>query len=121
MRCGPPRCRQDVGVNPVPADGEVRFVDIKVPPQRMDRCELMERMEQLYFRTSSEFRAWLVKHHATATELGVVLHRKTTGERSMTWSEAVDQAPCLGWSASGARRLGDTRPAPPFTPRKPKS
>src|SRR5258708_32777923 len=87
----------------------------------MDRCELMERMEQLYFRTSSEFRAWLVKHHATATELGVVLHRKTTGERSMTWSEAVDQALCFGWIDSVARRLDDTRRVQRFTPRKPKS
>src|SRR5258708_17872390 len=87
----------------------------------MDRCELMERMEQLYFRTSSECRAWMVKNHATATELGVVLHRKTTGERSMTWSEAVDQALCFGWIDSVARRLDDTRRVQRFTPRKPKS
>src|SRR5260370_40195118 len=119
MRCGPPRYRQEVAVNPVPADGEVRFVDIKVPPQRMDRCELMERMEQLYFRTSSEFRAWLVKHHATATELGVVLHRKTTGERSMTWSEAVNQALSVRGVDSVARRPADTRRVQPFTPRQP--
>ena len=78
-------------------------------------------MDQLYFKTSSEFRAWLTKHHATATELGVVLHRKSSGEPSMTWSEAVDQALWFGWIDSVARRLDDTRRVQRFTPRKPKS
>jgi len=78
-------------------------------------------MEQRYFKTQAEFRAWLFKHHATATELGVVLHRKSSGEPSMTWSEAVDQALCFGWIDSVARRLDDTRRVQRFTPRKPKS
>jgi uncharacterized protein YdeI (YjbR/CyaY-like superfamily) len=81
----------------------------------------MERMEQRYFKTQAEFRAWLTEHHATATELGVVLHRKSSGEPSMTWSEAVDQALCFGWIDSVARRLDDTRRVQRFTPRKPKS
>jgi uncharacterized protein YdeI (YjbR/CyaY-like superfamily) len=78
-------------------------------------------MDQLYFKNASEFRAWLTKHHATATELGVVLRRKSSGEPSMTWSEAVDQALCFGWIDSVARRLDDTRRVQRFTPRKPKS
>src|SRR4029077_9202442 len=78
-------------------------------------------MEERYFKTQSEFRAWLVKHHATATELGVVLHRKSSAEPSMTWSEAVDQALCFGWIDSVARRLDDNRRVQRFTPRKPKS
>jgi uncharacterized protein YdeI (YjbR/CyaY-like superfamily) len=81
----------------------------------------MERMEQRYFKTQGEFRAWLVKHHGTATELGVVLQRKSSGEPSMTWSEAVDQALCFGWIDSVARRLDDNRRVQRFTPRKPKS
>jgi uncharacterized protein YdeI (YjbR/CyaY-like superfamily) len=78
-------------------------------------------METRYFKTPAEFRAWLAKHHASATELGVVLHRKTSGEPSMTWSEAVDQALCFGWIDSVARRLDDARRVQRFTPRKPKS
>jgi uncharacterized protein YdeI (YjbR/CyaY-like superfamily) len=87
----------------------------------MGACELMEGMETRDFKNQAEFRAWLVKHHATATELGVVLHRKASGEPSMTWSEAVDQALCFGWIDSVARRLDDTRQVQRFTPRKPKS
>src|SRR5260370_8495485 len=53
--------------------------------------------------------------------LCVVLHRKASGEPSMTWSEAVDQALCFGWIDSVARRLDETRRVQRFTPRKAKS
>ena len=78
-------------------------------------------METRHFATSAEFRAWLAKHHATATELGVVLHKKASGKPTMTWSEAVDQALCFGWIDSIARRIDDTSRVQRFTPRKPRS
>jgi uncharacterized protein YdeI (YjbR/CyaY-like superfamily) len=78
-------------------------------------------VETRYFKTSAEFRAWLAENHASATELGVILHTKASSEPSMTWSEAVDQALCFGWIDSIARRLDETRRVQRFTPRKPKS
>ena len=78
-------------------------------------------MKTRYFKTPAEFRAWLVKNHNTATELGVVLHRKASGKPTMTWSEAVDQALCFGWIDSIARRMDETSRVQRFTPRKPKS
>jgi uncharacterized protein YdeI (YjbR/CyaY-like superfamily) len=78
-------------------------------------------METRYFKTPAEFRAWLVENHATATEVGVVLHRKASGKPTMTWSEAVDQALCFGWIDSIARRVDETSRVQRFTPRKPKS
>lgn len=78
-------------------------------------------METRYFATPEEFRAWLGRNHATATELGVVLHRKASGKPTMTWSEAVDQALCFGWIDSIARRIDETSRVQRFTPRKPKS
>ena len=78
-------------------------------------------METRYFRTPAEFRAWLVKNHATTTEIGVVLHRKDSGKPTMTWSDAVDQALCFGWIDSIARRVDETSRVQRFTPRKPKS
>ena len=80
-----------------------------------------QQVETLYFETAADFRAWLVKHHATANELGVVLHRKASGKPTMTWSEAVDQALCFGWIDSIARRVDETSRVQRFTPRKPKS
>ena len=78
-------------------------------------------METRDFKTPAEFRAWLVKNHATATELGVVLHKKASGKATMTWSDAVDQALCFGWIDGIARRIDDTSRVQRFTPRKPKS
>lgn len=78
-------------------------------------------METRYFQTPAEFRAWLDDNHETATEIGVVLHRKASGKPTMTWSEAVDQALCFGWIDSIARRLDETSRVQRFTPRKPKS
>ena len=78
-------------------------------------------METLYFKTPAEFRAWLAKHHATASEVGVVFHKKGSGKPSMTWSDAVDEALCFGWIDSVARRLDDTSRVQRFSPRKPTS
>jgi len=78
-------------------------------------------VETHFFATASEFRAWLAKNHTTATEIGVVFHKKASGKPSMTWSEAVDQALCFGWIDSVARRIDDSSRVQRFTPRKPKS
>ena len=75
----------------------------------------------MYFKTPAEFRAWLAKHHETATQVGVVFHKKGSGKPTMTWSEAVDQALCFGWIDSVARRLDETSRVQRFTPRKPRS
>src|ERR1700680_1817463 len=78
-------------------------------------------METRFFKTATEFRAWLVENHATATEIGVILHRKASGTQDMTWSDAVDQALCFGWIDGIARRLDDIARVQRFTLRKPKS
>jgi uncharacterized protein YdeI (YjbR/CyaY-like superfamily) len=37
-----------------------------------------------FFRTPAEFRAWLEKHHATASEAWVGYYKKATGKPTMT-------------------------------------
>jgi uncharacterized protein YdeI (YjbR/CyaY-like superfamily) len=83
------------------------------------QCELL--METRFFKSPAEFRAWLAENYATATELGVVLHKKASDKATMTWSEAVDQALCFGWIDSVARRLDESARVQRFTPRKPRS
>lgn len=53
-------------------------------------------MKPVFFPKPSDFRAWLVKHHLTATELLVGFYRKETGQPSITWPESVDEALCFG-------------------------
>ena len=78
-------------------------------------------METRFFETPAEFRAWLENNHATAQEIGVVLHSRASGKPTMTWSEAVDQALCFGWIDSVSRRHDETSRVQRFSPRKPKS
>ena len=78
-------------------------------------------VEPLFFATSNEFRSWLEKHHATATELLVGFHKKGTGRASMTWTESVREALCFGWIDGIRRSLGEEAYTIRFTPRKPRS
>jgi uncharacterized protein YdeI (YjbR/CyaY-like superfamily) len=74
-----------------------------------------------FFATPSAFRAWLVRNHASRTELWVGYWKRGTGRRSVTWAETVDEALCFGW-IDGIRRARDARSfVVRFTPRKPTS
>jgi len=78
-------------------------------------------MNPLYFKEASEFRAWLEGHHEKEPELWVGFRKKASGEPSIAWSEAVDQALCFGWIDGLRRGIDETRFANRFTPRKPRS
>jgi uncharacterized protein YdeI (YjbR/CyaY-like superfamily) len=74
-----------------------------------------------YFESPADFRSWLEKHHATARELWVGFHKKSSGKPSLTWPESVDEALCFGW-IDGIRYSVDTeRYRIRFSPRRPDS
>jgi len=78
-------------------------------------------MSVTFFKTAADFRAWLEKNHATATELNVGAYRKSSGLGGMTYLESVDQALCFGWIDGVVRKIDDTSFSHRFTPRKPGS
>src|ERR1700683_4529438 len=71
-----------------------------------------------FFRTPSDFRAWLEANHATAGELLVGFHKKGSGKPSMTWTESVDEALCVGWIDGIRKRLDEVSYTIRFTPRR---
>jgi uncharacterized protein YdeI (YjbR/CyaY-like superfamily) len=75
----------------------------------------------VFFATPEAFRAWLAEHHQSSTELWVGFFRKDSGERSITWPEAVDEALCVGWIDGVRKRLDERRHVIRFTPRKTRS
>jgi len=78
-------------------------------------------MKPRFFKSQSEFRAWLEKSHATETELLVGFYKKGSSKPSITYPEALDEALCFGWIDGVRRSLGDDGYTIRFTPRKAKS
>jgi uncharacterized protein YdeI (YjbR/CyaY-like superfamily) len=75
--------------------------------------------EPTFFATPAEWRAWLQKHHATASELSVGFWKRDTGKPSLTWPQSVDEALCFGWIDGVRHRIDDEAYRIRFTPRKP--
>jgi uncharacterized protein YdeI (YjbR/CyaY-like superfamily) len=49
------------------------------------------------FRSAAEFRKWLAKHHGESEDLWLRIFKKGSGEASITYAEALDEALCYGW------------------------
>ncbi|HEV7484844.1 MAG TPA: YdeI/OmpD-associated family protein [Thermoanaerobaculia bacterium] len=75
-------------------------------------------MQPHFFKTPADFRRWLAKNHASATELLVGFYKKDSGKPSITWPESVDEALCFGWIDGVRRRIDDVSYSIRFTPRK---
>jgi len=74
-----------------------------------------------HFSSPEEFRKWLAKNHAAATELFVGFYKKSSGKKSATYSEALDEALCFGWIDGVRRSINSESYTIRFTPRRPKS
>jgi uncharacterized protein YdeI (YjbR/CyaY-like superfamily) len=75
-------------------------------------------LKRKFFRTAADFRTWLQRNHATATELWVGFYKKDSGKPSITWPESVDQALCFGWIDGIRKRIDEISYEIRFTPRR---
>jgi uncharacterized protein YdeI (YjbR/CyaY-like superfamily) len=67
------------------------------------------------------WRQWLAKHHDNHQSVWLVFFKSKTGQRGLSWSEAVEEALCFGWIDSKAKPLDEDRYMQFFSRRKPKS
>ena len=74
--------------------------------------------DPIYFTSPDELRDWFDANHQTATELWHGSYKKAAGKPTVTWSEAVDEALCVGWIDSVRYSLDPERSAQRFTPRR---
>ena len=66
----------------------------------------------------SEWRAWLAEHFETKSEIWFVFPMKGSGEESLSYNDAVEEALCFGWIDSTVKRLPDGRLAQRLSPRR---
>ena len=72
----------------------------------------------LYVTDRRMWRDWLIKHHASASEIWLVTYRKHTGIPTLPYNDAVEEALCFGWIDSIVKRLDDDRLAQRYSPRR---
>ena len=70
---------------------------------------------------TSERTAWrkyLTDHFETASEIWFIFPDKKSGEESLSYNDAVEEALCFGWIDSTNRRLDELHCIRRFSPRK---
>jgi uncharacterized protein YdeI (YjbR/CyaY-like superfamily) len=75
----------------------------------------------LTFKSSTEFQSWLETEHATSDVIWLRIFKKGSGEKSITHSEALDQALCYGWIDGQTQSENERSWLQKFTPRRAKS
>jgi uncharacterized protein YdeI (YjbR/CyaY-like superfamily) len=73
------------------------------------------------FKGRASWRAWLEKNHGKKMEIWLAYYKKSTGKKSVTYKEALDEALCFGWIDSVISRIDDERYMQRWTPRNPRS
>lgn len=74
-----------------------------------------------YFENREDWRKWLTDNYDTASEIWFVFPRKSSGETSVSYNDAVEEALCFDWIDSTVKSLGNEHKIQRFTPRNPKS
>ena len=75
-------------------------------------------METFYTSDRNEWRAYLARHFETASEIWFVYPMKGSGEKSLSYNDAVEEALCFGWIDSTIRHTDELHRAQRFTPRR---
>jgi len=78
-------------------------------------------MKPRFFATPLQFHNWLALNHDSEKEILAGFHKKTSGKKSITYSEALDEALCFGWIDGVRKSLNDESYTIRFTPRRAKS
>jgi len=73
------------------------------------------------FASEADFERWLAKHHATASEIWIKVHKKGSGLATVSTTEALDVALCWGWIDAIRKSLNGTSFLQRYTPRTKKS
>lgn len=84
---------------------------------RSERGEALKRpLHRL--TTRKAWRAWLAKSHKTAPEIWVVYTRAHTGEKRVSYADAVEEALCFGWIDTTVDPIDEDHYMQRFTARK---
>jgi uncharacterized protein YdeI (YjbR/CyaY-like superfamily) len=78
-------------------------------------------MPVLSFASSEEWSKWMEENHAKSNGVWLRFFKKDSGEKTVTYSEALEEALCYGWIDGQVNKFDDQSYIQRFTPRRPKS
>ena len=78
----------------------------------------MEQKELFYCTERQEWRCWLSEHFETHGEIWFVFPTKDSGEKCVSYNDAVEEALCFGWIDGRAGTLDEKHHIRRFTPRR---
>jgi uncharacterized protein YdeI (YjbR/CyaY-like superfamily) len=74
-----------------------------------------------WFASSSAWEKWLATNHAKADGIWLRIFNKKSGEKTVTYGEAVDEALCYGWIDGQKKKFDSDSWIQKFTPRRARS
>lgn len=83
--------------------------------------EIYKNTKALSMRSREAWRTWLEKNHAREQALWLILFNKNSGESTVQYEEAVEEALCFGWIDSVPNKRDEKSRYQYFSKRKPKS
>ena len=75
-------------------------------------------MDIFYTSERSEWRNYLAEHFETSSEIWFVFPTKASGEKGLSYNDAVEEALCFGWIDGRAGTLDEMHQLRRFTPRR---
>lgn len=78
----------------------------------------MEPTKRFYTSEREEWRAWLSENYDKEKEIWFVFPTKDSGEKSLSYNDAVEEALCFGWIDSTAKAADSMHGLRRFTPRR---
>lgn len=75
-------------------------------------------MESFYTSERSEWRSYLADHFESSSEIWFIFPMKDSGEKSLSYNDAVEEALCFGWIDSTIKHTDPLHRAQRFTPRR---
>ena len=75
----------------------------------------------LSFASAGEWANWMAENHAASNGVWLRFFKKDSGQKTFSYTEALDEALCYGWIDGQANKYDTTSYIQKFTPRRAKS
>jgi len=87
----------------------------------MSTIENKNEILTISFVSASAWAQWLGANHATSDGIWLRIFNKESGEKTISYADALDEALCYGWIDGQKKKLDSESWLQKFTPRRPQS